>query len=57
MRASILRGPAALGFLLCPVIAAAQDASPVAAATGDTAWLINATALTSMWPESGVPPI
>jgi ammonium transporter, Amt family len=44
MRASILRVPAALGFLLCPLFAAAQDATPVAD-TGDTAWLISATAL------------
>jgi Amt family ammonium transporter len=45
MRASILRVPAALGFLLCPLFAAAQDATPAAADTGDTAWLITATAL------------
>ena len=45
MRASILRVPAALGFLLCPLLALAQDAAPPAADTGDTAWIITATAL------------
>jgi Amt family ammonium transporter len=44
MRASINRAPAALGFLLCPLFA--QAGSPARAAdTGDTAWLITATAL------------
>jgi Amt family ammonium transporter len=45
MRASILRVPAALGFLLCPLFAQAQAATPPVADTGDTAWLITATAL------------
>jgi Amt family ammonium transporter len=45
MRASILRVPAALGILLCPLFAQAQAATPPAADTGDTAWLITATAL------------
>jgi Amt family ammonium transporter len=45
MRASIYRVPAALGFLLCPLFARAQEAAPAAADTGDTAWLITATAL------------
>ncbi|HUQ10849.1 MAG TPA: ammonium transporter [Steroidobacteraceae bacterium] len=44
MRASIYRVPAALGFLLCPLFSFAQGA-PVAADTGDTAWIISATAL------------
>src|SRR5687767_15928773 len=44
MNASNFRVPAALGFLLCPLFASAQDAVPVAD-TGDTAWLITATAL------------
>jgi ammonium transporter, Amt family len=44
MRASIYRAPAALGVLLCPLFAKAQEAAP-AADTGDTAWLITATAL------------
>jgi Amt family ammonium transporter len=44
MRASIYRVPAALGLLLCPLFAYAQDAVPVAD-TGDTAWIIAATAL------------
>ena len=44
MRASIYRVPAALGFLLCPLFAFAQDAAPVAD-SGDTAWIIAATAL------------
>ena len=44
MRASIYRVPAALGFLLCPLFAQAQAAAP-AANSGDTAWLITATAL------------
>ena len=45
MRALKLRVPAALGFALCPLFAAAQDAAPPTADTGDTAWLITATAL------------
>jgi Amt family ammonium transporter len=45
MRASILRVPAALGFLLCPLFAQAQAATPPVADTGDTAWLLTATAL------------
>jgi ammonium transporter, Amt family len=44
MRASIYRVPAVLGCLLCPLFAQAQSA-PAAADTGDTAWLITATAL------------
>ncbi|HLA71322.1 MAG TPA: ammonium transporter [Steroidobacteraceae bacterium] len=44
MHASIYRAPAALGLLLCPLFASAQEAAP-AADTGDTAWLITATAL------------
>ncbi|HEX6639258.1 MAG TPA: ammonium transporter [Steroidobacteraceae bacterium] len=44
MRASIYRAPAALGLLLCPLFSFAQDAAPVAD-TGDTAWIISATAL------------
>jgi len=45
MSGSNYRVPAALGFLLCPILAAAQDAVPPTANTGDTAWLITATAL------------
>jgi ammonium transporter, Amt family len=47
MRASIYRAPAALGLLLCPLFAFAQTAAPAvpAADTGDTAWIIAATAL------------
>src|SRR5690242_4963987 len=47
MSVSNYRAPAALGLLLCPLFAYAQDAAPVAAAidTGDTAWIIAATAL------------
>src|SRR5262245_13974865 len=45
MRASIYRAPAALGLMLCPLFAQAQEAAPPAADTGDTAWLITATAL------------
>jgi Amt family ammonium transporter len=45
MRVSNYRVPAALGFLLFPLFASAQDATPPAANTGDTAWLITATAL------------
>ena len=44
MRVSNYRAPAALGFLLFPLFAQAQDSAP-AADTGDTAWLITATAL------------
>src|SRR5688572_12610920 len=44
MRASNIRVPVALGLLLCPLISYAQDAPPVAD-TGDTAWIIAATAL------------
>src|SRR5215510_8447728 len=44
MRLSNYRVPAALGFLLFPLFAGAQDAAP-AADTGDTAWIITATAL------------
>ena len=45
MRASIYRVPAALGFMLCPLFARAQETAAPAADTGDTAWLITATAL------------
>src|SRR4051794_554516 len=47
MRVSNIRVPAALGFLLCPLFAMAQaaGAAPAAIDTGDTAWLISATAL------------
>jgi len=44
MTAPIYRAPAALGLLLCPLFARAQDAAPTAN-SGDTAWLITATAL------------
>jgi ammonium transporter, Amt family len=44
MKVSNYRVPAALGLLLCPLISIAQDAPPVAD-TGDTAWIIAATAL------------
>jgi ammonium transporter, Amt family len=44
MKLANYRVPAALGLLLCPLISFAQDAVP-AADTGDTAWLITATAL------------
>jgi Amt family ammonium transporter len=44
MRVLYLRVPAALGLLLFPLFAAAQDAPPTIN-TGDTAWLITATAL------------
>jgi Amt family ammonium transporter len=42
-----IRVPAALGLLLCPLLSFAQDAATVApvADTGDTAWIIAATAL------------
>src|SRR5688572_23815657 len=45
MRASNIRVPLALGLLLCPLLAAAQDLAGPVAVTGDTAWLITATAL------------
>jgi ammonium transporter, Amt family len=46
MGRSIYRVPAALGFVLCPLFAQAQEqAAPPAANAGDTAWLITATAL------------
>src|SRR5689334_1549412 len=47
MRVSNYRVPAALGFLLFPLFAAAQSAgaAPAAVDTGDTAWIIAATAL------------
>jgi Amt family ammonium transporter len=49
MRALSIRVPAALGLLLCPLLSCAQDvaaAAPVPIAdTGDTAWIIAATAL------------
>jgi Amt family ammonium transporter len=44
MRASIYRVPAALGLLLCPLFSYAQGAAP-SVDTGDTAWIISATAL------------
>ncbi|HET7812168.1 MAG TPA: ammonium transporter [Steroidobacteraceae bacterium] len=44
MRVSNYRVPAALGLLLFPLFASAQDAAPKID-TGDTAWLISATAL------------
>jgi ammonium transporter, Amt family len=44
MRAPIYRALTASGLLLCPLFAQAQEAAPVAD-TGDTAWLITATAL------------
>jgi Amt family ammonium transporter len=44
MSVPIYRAPAALGLLLCPLLSYAQDATP-AADTGDTAWIIAATAL------------
>src|ERR671923_2954839 len=43
MRVSNLRVPAALGFLLCPLLSFAQE--PAAIDSGDTAWIIAATAL------------
>ncbi len=48
MKVSNYRVPAALGLLLCPLLSCAQDAPPAAqvmADTGDTAWIIAATAL------------
>src|SRR5688572_603280 len=44
MRLPIYRAPAALGLLLCPLLSFAQDAPPTPD-TGDTAWIIAATAL------------
>jgi Amt family ammonium transporter len=44
MNASNYRAPAALGMLLCPLISFAQGESP-SPDTGDTAWIIAATAL------------
>src|SRR5215510_7843222 len=43
MRRLIFRVPAALGLLLCPLLSFAQ--TPATADTGDTAWIIAATAL------------
>ncbi len=47
MSVSNYRVPAALGFLLCPLFAQAQAAAatPPSLNTGDTAWIIAATAL------------
>jgi Amt family ammonium transporter len=48
MNALTIRVPAALGLLLCPLLSHAQDAVESAvptADTGDTAWIIAATAL------------
>jgi ammonium transporter, Amt family len=47
MRGSIYRVPAALGSVLCPLFAWAQTAEspPPSIDTGDTAWIIAATAL------------
>ena len=47
MRVSNYRVPAALGLLLCPLFALAQsaEAAPPSIDTGDTAWIIAATAL------------
>ncbi len=47
MSLSNYRAPAALGLLLCPLISFAQAAAdaPPAVDTGDTAWIITATAL------------
>jgi len=46
MNALTIRVPAALGFLLCPLFAFAQSATTAPVAdTGDTAWIIAATAL------------
>jgi Amt family ammonium transporter len=44
MSMSNYRAPAALGLLLCPLLSFAQEAAP-APDTGDTAWIIAATAL------------
>jgi Amt family ammonium transporter len=43
MRAANFRVPSALGFLLCPLLSFAE--TPAAIDTGDTAWIIAATAL------------
>ena len=45
MCVSNYRVPAALGLLLFPLFALSQDVAPPAADTGDSAWLITATAL------------
>jgi Amt family ammonium transporter len=46
MKALSNRAPAALGLLLCPLLSLAQDATAAPSAnTGDTAWIIAATAL------------
>jgi ammonium transporter, Amt family len=45
MSVSNYRVPAALGLLLFPLFAVSQDVAPPAADTGDSAWLITATAL------------
>jgi len=48
MSVSNYRTPAALGLLLCPLLAGAQDAAPAIHSRlngGDTAWIIAATAL------------
>lgn len=47
MSVSNYRVPAALGFLLCPLFASAQSAAstPPSLNSGDTAWIIAATAL------------
>jgi ammonium transporter, Amt family len=47
MRALSIRVPAALGLLLCPLLSFAQQAGAVAPGSdsGDTAWIIAATAL------------
>jgi Amt family ammonium transporter len=49
MRALSIRVPVALGLLLCPLLSFAQDVAVTATApvadTGDTAWIIAATAL------------
>ena len=46
MRALSIRVPAALGLLLCPLLSLAQGATAAPSAdTGDTAWIIAATAL------------
>ena len=44
MSVSIYRAPAALGLLLCPLISFAQGEAPTVD-SGDTAWIIAATAL------------
>jgi Amt family ammonium transporter len=45
MSVSNYRVPAALGLLLFPLFALSQDVAPPAADSGDSAWLITATAL------------